>query len=336
MFRDPLSTIDVRPDLPLRAGPPLWPSGLARLDDGILEVLAGDGLRVAVRDIVAIALEPALGAPPAARALPTARASTSSSAASGSRTPTTTRSRASSARCAARHDRRPKVWRETEPRRAGAVGDTPGDAGPQRADRRRPPALPRDRAARAGARRLDRPRRGRRRRRPRCARPQRLRPTSSCSTSACPDVSGLAVAEQLRGAASTSCSSRPTTPATSPSWPPPTAPRASWPRPTCPGPPSTTWSAGSVRTIIDVSGRTRGRAPTRRSCRRSPSASTGAWPPRGSRRPPTAARCACVACWTTARGPGARRLRAGDAGPPSCASARACRAACSRPPRRSG
>jgi hypothetical protein len=41
---------------------PLWPSGVARLDDGILEILAGDGLRVPVRDVVDIALEPALGA----------------------------------------------------------------------------------------------------------------------------------------------------------------------------------------------------------------------------------------------------------------------------------
>lgn len=41
---------------------PLWPSGVARLDDGVLEVLAGDGLRVAVRDVVDVELVPALGA----------------------------------------------------------------------------------------------------------------------------------------------------------------------------------------------------------------------------------------------------------------------------------
>jgi hypothetical protein len=31
---------------------PIWPSGIARLDGGILEVTTGDGIRVAARDIV--------------------------------------------------------------------------------------------------------------------------------------------------------------------------------------------------------------------------------------------------------------------------------------------
>jgi hypothetical protein len=40
---------------------PLWPSGVARCDDGILEITLG-GLRVAARDVVAIDVAPALGA----------------------------------------------------------------------------------------------------------------------------------------------------------------------------------------------------------------------------------------------------------------------------------
>jgi hypothetical protein len=37
---------------------PIWPSGIARLDGGILEVTAGDGIRVAVDDVVEIGVEP--------------------------------------------------------------------------------------------------------------------------------------------------------------------------------------------------------------------------------------------------------------------------------------
>jgi hypothetical protein len=37
---------------------PIWPSGIARLDDGVLEVTTGDGIRVAVHHIVEIADEP--------------------------------------------------------------------------------------------------------------------------------------------------------------------------------------------------------------------------------------------------------------------------------------
>ena len=36
----------------------IWPSGIARLHDGILEITTGDGLRVAVRDITEIGAEP--------------------------------------------------------------------------------------------------------------------------------------------------------------------------------------------------------------------------------------------------------------------------------------
>jgi hypothetical protein len=36
----------------------IWPSGIARLADGILEVTTGDGIRVAVADIVEIGVEP--------------------------------------------------------------------------------------------------------------------------------------------------------------------------------------------------------------------------------------------------------------------------------------
>jgi hypothetical protein len=37
---------------------PIWPSGLARLDNGILEVTTGDSIRVAAQDIVEIGVEP--------------------------------------------------------------------------------------------------------------------------------------------------------------------------------------------------------------------------------------------------------------------------------------
>lgn len=37
---------------------PIWPSGIARVSDGILEVTTGDGIRVAVRDIKEIGVEP--------------------------------------------------------------------------------------------------------------------------------------------------------------------------------------------------------------------------------------------------------------------------------------
>ena len=37
---------------------PIWPSGIARLADGILEVTTGDGIRVAVRDIEEIGTKP--------------------------------------------------------------------------------------------------------------------------------------------------------------------------------------------------------------------------------------------------------------------------------------
>ena len=37
---------------------PIWPSGIARLDDGILEVTTGDGIRVAVRDITEVGTKP--------------------------------------------------------------------------------------------------------------------------------------------------------------------------------------------------------------------------------------------------------------------------------------
>jgi hypothetical protein len=42
---------------------PIWPSGIARFTDGILEVTTGDGIRVAATDIVQIVVEP----PPAGR-----------------------------------------------------------------------------------------------------------------------------------------------------------------------------------------------------------------------------------------------------------------------------
>ena len=37
---------------------PIWPSGVARLADGILEVTTGDGIRVATADITEIRVEP--------------------------------------------------------------------------------------------------------------------------------------------------------------------------------------------------------------------------------------------------------------------------------------
>ena len=37
---------------------PIWPSGIARLGDGILEITTGDGLRVATRDIVEVETRP--------------------------------------------------------------------------------------------------------------------------------------------------------------------------------------------------------------------------------------------------------------------------------------
>jgi hypothetical protein len=37
---------------------PIWPSGVARLSDGILEVTTGDGVRIAVRDIQEIGVDP--------------------------------------------------------------------------------------------------------------------------------------------------------------------------------------------------------------------------------------------------------------------------------------
>jgi hypothetical protein len=37
---------------------PVWPSRIARLHDGVLEITTGDGIRVAARDIVDIGVEP--------------------------------------------------------------------------------------------------------------------------------------------------------------------------------------------------------------------------------------------------------------------------------------
>jgi hypothetical protein len=37
---------------------PIWPSGIVRLDGGLLEITTGDGIRVAVDDIVEIGVEP--------------------------------------------------------------------------------------------------------------------------------------------------------------------------------------------------------------------------------------------------------------------------------------
>jgi len=71
VFRDPLSILSreagtapvpmVAPSFAMRADVPVWPSGLARFDDGILEIV-GDGLRVAARDIRSLEVVPALGA----------------------------------------------------------------------------------------------------------------------------------------------------------------------------------------------------------------------------------------------------------------------------------
>ena len=47
-----MSNSSTTPDLPI------WPSGVVRLDGGILEVTTGDGVRVAVDDIVEIGVEP--------------------------------------------------------------------------------------------------------------------------------------------------------------------------------------------------------------------------------------------------------------------------------------
>jgi hypothetical protein len=37
---------------------PIWPSGIARFEDGILEVTTGDGVRIAARDIEEISVKP--------------------------------------------------------------------------------------------------------------------------------------------------------------------------------------------------------------------------------------------------------------------------------------
>jgi hypothetical protein len=37
---------------------PIWPSGMARLADGILEVTTGEGIRVAAADITEIGIDP--------------------------------------------------------------------------------------------------------------------------------------------------------------------------------------------------------------------------------------------------------------------------------------
>jgi hypothetical protein len=37
---------------------PIWPSGIARFADGILEVTTGEGIRVAASDIIEIGVEP--------------------------------------------------------------------------------------------------------------------------------------------------------------------------------------------------------------------------------------------------------------------------------------
>ena len=36
---------------------PVWPSGVARLHNGVLEITTGDGIRVAARDILEIGVE---------------------------------------------------------------------------------------------------------------------------------------------------------------------------------------------------------------------------------------------------------------------------------------
>jgi hypothetical protein len=68
VFRDPLS-IPARPDavamtaptFPRRADAAVWPTGLARFADGVLD-LVGHDLRVPARDVVDLAIVPALGA----------------------------------------------------------------------------------------------------------------------------------------------------------------------------------------------------------------------------------------------------------------------------------
>lgn len=42
-------------------GLPIWPSGIARLDDRVLEVTTGGGIRAAAHDIVETAVEPCRG-----------------------------------------------------------------------------------------------------------------------------------------------------------------------------------------------------------------------------------------------------------------------------------
>jgi hypothetical protein len=37
---------------------PIWPSGIARFADGILDVTTGDGIRVAAADVIEIGVEP--------------------------------------------------------------------------------------------------------------------------------------------------------------------------------------------------------------------------------------------------------------------------------------
>jgi hypothetical protein len=49
------------PALPGRADVAIWPTGLARFEDGILD-LAGHDLRIPARDVVDLAVVPALGA----------------------------------------------------------------------------------------------------------------------------------------------------------------------------------------------------------------------------------------------------------------------------------
>jgi hypothetical protein len=70
VFRDPLSIL-TRPSAapvamtaPEFRAPqlPLWPSGVARCDDGILEITLGGGLRVATCDVLRLDVAPALGA----------------------------------------------------------------------------------------------------------------------------------------------------------------------------------------------------------------------------------------------------------------------------------
>ena len=40
---------------------PIWPSGVARFADGILEVTTGEGIRVAARDILEVGMKPKAG-----------------------------------------------------------------------------------------------------------------------------------------------------------------------------------------------------------------------------------------------------------------------------------